>query len=374
MLKISMNRTQLDNHLLSKTYLEDIHDNVNPKMILNASTDFEDAVNTSVQSRFIPWDYDRSYFWDFNYEDCLFKTGIRIVDTPDYSNPWVVSYESITGSDSSWGYFIDSTGGLDSLIISSENFDLYFIYQIFADGSCGFASAPSLDPCNNNGVCEPQQGETKDNCDDCKNEVKNTGEKDLSIEFIRFTEDKKMFDEAWGNGKYEITCQWYISQGTTGLITSERDGEDPLLYNKWKRNEVPITRSARRGSKGSVTEKTINGEKEMYHKFDPTTDDIYMIITEVDTYGESKDVFMKDYFSGSNITWASTLKFDATMFRKTKGGTFHEGSSNGNISDGVFVIPAGSTWTAQTIGGVSYMVYEFDSPGQSEAHVKLKYR
>jgi hypothetical protein len=103
--------------------------------------------------------------------------------------------------------------------------------------------------CNDDGRCEPMQGETPENCPDCL-PTPMPWEKELKVEWIRIDEDKHPFDEAWIQGKYEIIWDFVIANLGGGIIQNNRSITDPLadptnkfdLFNKWKRKELPINR------------------------------------------------------------------------------------------------------------------------------------
>lgn len=365
----------LNSHLSSKIDYIDAHTDIQTKVQTQLSLDLEVEIFNSVNR--IPFhnnNYDRDYFYGFFYDNCSWVVNLSIVDTPDVSKPLVFTYESILGSDSTWGYFWNTSivpNDLDSVLLSSDNFEDYYIFLVSTGSNCSFASIRPIEGCNNNGVCEPLQGETILNCNDCKGAIQGS-QKTLKIVWVRINEDKKRFDEAWAQNRYEIGWDWCIadgSPGTNGVIHHNRNNQDLEFFNKWKRRQVPIKRKSSGSLKGTVTEKSLHdsGLRAMYNKFDWVNHDIYMHFWESDNRGTFNQQQITEP-SGSNITFNSS--FDNLWKRKHKTGTFHQG---GFGFGGIIEIPRNSSWTPETIGGKAHMVIEATSPGQNEITVKLAY-
>lgn len=361
----------LNTHLSNKTDYQDDHLSIKNQCQGQLSIDLEDEVYNSVQRvPFFNNEYDRDYFYDFLFEDCNWSVGLRIVDTPDLSKPVVISYETFSGSDSSWGYFWNS--GLDSVLLSSENFEDYYVLLVFAQNNCPINSMRN-EGCNDNGICERLQGETEANCEDCRGTIQ-SNEKSLKIVWVRINEDKSMFDEAWGQNKYELGWDWCIADGTNGIIQHYRPNQDFDIYNgpfdKWKRRQVPVKRKSNGALKGTATQKSYlnQGIKTLYNKYDSAVHDIYMHFWEDDRHGDLNTDQIKDQ-NGNVITFANS--FDGNWSNRTKGGTFHKGG--GFDFEGLIFIPKNSVWTYEIIDGKPHMSIEAKTPGLEEITVKLAF-
>ncbi|MDP2174790.1 MAG: hypothetical protein Q8K70_02655 [Bacteroidota bacterium] len=370
----------LNTHLSGKTYYEDNHFNLKAQCQSQTSIDIEDDVYHSVNR--VPFhngEYDREYFYEFVYENCDWVVGLRIVDTPDLSKPVVFSYETFSGSDSAWGYFWNS--GLDSVLLSSENFEDYYVFLVYAQNNCQNTSHSIIEirGCEINGICEYWYGETDYNCADCPEVKTNQNQKALKIVWVKINEDKTMFDEAWGQNRYELGWSWCLADNQTGIVNFFRRG-DPYVseFNKWNRNQIPIKRKSSGTAKGTITQKSFqnNGIKTMYDLFDINNHDIYMRFFEIDKSGNNGKY---DTIKNSNnqvISFpvgSNTIRsMSNEWFIRVKGGTFHQG---GTINPGgILHVPAGTTWpNTEVINGKSHRTIEVTSPGLGEITVKLAY-
>lgn len=371
----------LNTHLSNKTDYQDDHLSIKNQCQAQISIDLEDEVYNSVQR--IPFynnEYDRDYFYDFLFDDCNWSVGLRIVDTPDLSKPVVISYETFSGSDSSWGYFWNS--GLDSVLLSSENFEDYYVFFVFVQNNCPDVSHSLIEirGCNNDSVCEPWYGEIEGNCSDCPGIKTSQNQKELKIVWVRINEDIATFDEAWGQNKYELGWSWCLANNRTGIVNFFRKG-DPYVneFNVWKRNQVAIKRKSSGAVKGTPTQKSYKnaGVVTMYDLFNIVNHDIYLRFFEIDKNGnngvyDSIKNFNNFTISFPNGTGLPIMDMSEEWFTRLKGGTFHQG---GSINPGGIIhVPAGITWpNTETINGKPHKTIEVTSPGNGEITVKLAY-
>jgi hypothetical protein len=366
----------LHNHISSTNYYEDAHQIINPAAISLIFIDLDDEVLNAVNLIDINNDYNKDFFMGFEYNDCIHLTMINIVDE-EYSNtnfPVLFTYEDANEGDSTWGYFWDN--GIDSVLLTSQNFEDYFIFGIYPKENCNrferrAGRSCESGCCNYDGVCEPMQGETVLNCPDCQGTFL-PFEKELKVEWIRIDEDKHPFDEAWISGKYEIIWDFVIAQGTEGRIQNNRKPNlnDPNshnfdLFGKWRRKEVPVNR---KNLKGSVTIKEYSGiSKVMYKKFNYTVHDIYISITELDFRKRKSDIIQNE--NNEDIELSS--KYHGVWTLENIGGTFHKGG----IFDwgGLIYIPANSTWGSEIIDGEPHKTLTACTP-HGEITIKLSYK
>jgi len=369
----------LNTHLSNKADYQDDHLSIKNQCQAQTSIDLEMEVYHSIQR--VPFynnQYDRDYFYDFLFDDCNWSVGLRIVDTPDLSKPVVISYETFSGSDSSWGYFWNS--GLDSVLLSSENFEDYYVFFVFAQNNCQYANRTLIDVggCNNNKKCEYWYGEVDGVCPDCPEVKTNSNQKALKIVWVKINEDKAMFDEAWAQNQYELAWSWCIAQDTSGIINYYRKGDPEVeLFSKFKRKEVPIKRKSNGSIKGNVTTKYYNNSNQprlMYNLYDYLNHDIYLRFFESDKIGNNGVYSDVKTVNNEKINFSSSTNltsFSNQWFTRLKGGTFHQG---GSINPGgVIHVPANSTWNSEAINGKAHKTIEVTSPGLGEITVKLAY-
>jgi len=364
-LKNPTKRNWITNHLLSQTFYEQKHDTINILSISNTSFDIEDEVHTTVDSNFSNNDYLRGYFYGFYFENCLYKTNVRLVDSPDVNSPWVVTYQSLIKKDTVWGYFENSIGNIDSIQIHSQNYDDYLIYCIFSESTCQNGFPPPFSGCNFNNVCEPNQGENEENCIDCRNNKQTPLQKRLEVTGVTILEDINMFDESWAENRYSLDWDWAIADGISGKIHGTRNGADVInAYNTWKKREIKI---CRKSCKGSPTEKQITStSKTLYNNFEPQNEDVYAIFWEMDKR-KTRPQDIKNT-AGNIINFPAN--FDNKWMPRLKGGTFHT-VPNGNVGNGVIVIPKGSIWIVDPSNPKRHTIEMINPSG--EIKVKFAY-
>lgn len=369
--------SELKSNLITKDNYEDLHMNLNPEVFSSISVDLESDVYSKNLINFgSPNSYLREYFYDFEYDLCVYKTGLRIIDTIDNSLPWVVTYDSEDLQNSRWGYFINSgTGDLDSLTLDTSNYENYMVFVVYNTPTCteAYATTHPNDGCNENGVCEKNRGETAANCSDCSNSISGfpeplNGEHVLKVVWAKINEDVRTFDEAWIESKYEVCWDYWIGAGTSGLIHLQRTGDLGIskLFHKWKRKEVPIQRKNK--LRHTPTEHDCSSGDDMYQKFIPASHDIYIRFWDDEKKnGWSNTVDCKT--TANNTIIFPGTKFLGLSSLGSKGGSFYHGGSS-SAGDGVLVIPANSTWTAETVNGVNQHYFIGTTPS-GEITVKL---
>jgi hypothetical protein len=360
----------LHNYLILKDEYIDAHLQVNPDAILNINLDIEDEVNDAIDNMFTNSGYDRDYFYGFNYSNCYFTTGIAIGSDEDeinLNNPVVFVAESADKKDTVWAYYWNN--GLDSIELHNENVDDYFVFVITAEAQCDRLSGRRSEEtgCNNNGICEPMQGETPENCDDCQSNLPSSMKK-LEIIDVTILEDKKRFDESYLATRYELGWDWLIANYTNGLISYYRNGQSFNVYNNWRKKHVPRQRNS--NLKGNAMAKIYKWRSGyMWDMFNPDIHDIYLLFWEHDKFGRltveqaETDDDQPIQLNGNDFYWLTSALGNAGTFHKD--GSFKQG--------GLIHIPAGSTWEDDP-NDPSRMIITAKSPGLEEIEVKLGYK
>lgn len=358
-------RNWLTSHLLSRPDYENQHDSINQLSISNMNIDLEGEIDSNININFTSNDYSRGYFYGFNFENCAYSTNIRLVDSPNLNLPWVVTYQSLILKDTVWGYFQNNSGNLDSIEIHSQNYEDYLIYCIFPSTQCsdGRVSMGITGGCNNNGVCEPYQGENEENCTDCALNKQKTYQKRLEVVGVTILEDQQLYDENWAKGRYYLGWDWAIAEGDTGRIHGTREDQN-FIYNTWKRNEVKVCRKT---CKGTPTEKQNKNNNLMYNNFEPLKQDIYVLFWEND----SRKKHQRPMTSINNtIIQFSQTNFDNQWWPVYRGGSFYS-VQNGGLGDGIVYVPKGSVWTTDPSNTKRHTIEMVNPSG--EIKIKLVY-
>lgn len=254
---------------------------------------------------------------------------------------------------------------MDSIQISSQNFEDYLVFCVCTETNCVKGRGVNTQSgCNDNGICEPDQGENE-NCEDCQNNIKKSGQKSLQISWVQINNDKTMFDEAWIQNKYELGWDWAVANGINGKIRGARDKQD-RTYNVWKPSEIYI---CRRNCKGTITKKQNKTGKNLYFNYEPLIEDIYFYFWEMDRRGALYTPIKT--ISGSNINFQNIKDFDNLWCSITKGGTFHKEYGLGAVGEGVIIIPASSNWSVDPTHANRHLLQATNPSG--EVMIQLEY-
>jgi|GEM_PF-1217142 hypothetical protein len=157
-------------------------------------------------------DYDQSYFFDIDIDDCPGKVSVRIpeADIVDQTKLHVVTTDNVLDPQNNKpGYFITGAGFLDSLIISDNNIDSFYLWIVGIDNDCGEDSAFCGDS-----ICQLELGENYLNCEDCPPpRFKTSQVYSVELASLTFKIDKKNdggghpgvhYQESHFQGKYKI--------------------------------------------------------------------------------------------------------------------------------------------------------------------------
>lgn len=311
----------------------------------------------------------------------FFFTGLRQVD-PDLNNlDYRITYVPFDNTtqpmDSVWGFYINSTSNdLDSTLLTDDNYDDYDVYIVYVHSGCDIASQGPGSGCNGNGVCEPQKGETPENCEECANEIQDLGEHTLEVLSVTIKEDKPMFDESWIENKYELDWNWMITENNIGVITTNRNSEvDDLKYNVWMRKELVRCKKNGTKCKGTATPKGALAGSKMFNKFNPSVHSLLIHFCEKQLINGHFYNFTP-VINGIPITFPPSLTatFDNAfdVWTNQSYGTFHTVPGPGNNGDGVIFVPGSSFWSAENINGQNYMVLIKTAPAHSGAEIEIK--
>ncbi len=157
-------------------------------------------------------DYDQSYFFDIDIDDCPGKVSVRIpeADIVDQTKLHVVTTDNpLNPQNNMSGYFISTTGFLDSLIISDNNIDSFYLWIVGVDNNCDKDTAFCGDS-----ICQRELGESYLTCEDCPPPMLKTSQVySVELASLTFNTDKKNdggahpgvhYQESHFQGKYKI--------------------------------------------------------------------------------------------------------------------------------------------------------------------------
>ena len=326
---------------------------------------YNNAVDVTVDTAFIPNNYDSAYFFGFEFEDCMHKTMIRFLQnetSTTYSTKKLVTVAFYEGlADTVTGYFYDSlTNRVDSLLLHEDNAEDYYVWVVDADNMCldgDPASTFAFIPEGHCGdlKCQPWYDETPANCSDC-NGAQVSGTYTLKLQLLQHKYDRKLLDnnhapdpedaqergyqESYLDGRYEIYYAygvlkiadlvnnippqlknaWYIQNVTKRAFLrdwyEDNEGYDTrkwtsLMLRRLKVGPGEVVREKEK-SNGTIVHSSstippvININKTLCFNFVPNTDRIYTEMLEWDraTSARSNDKFK---YSDGIFTWEKSL-------------------------------------------------------------------
>lgn len=183
------------------------------------SYDYEFQTFTSINLRYFTNNYDRNYFYGFEYNGCDWSVGVTSPELADedFSKPLVVAPAYVNDPsyqyDQYFAYFYNTlTSAMDSvLIIDGDNDEDYYKWFVYADNDCNkplnSERMGGLGCGESNGKCEPWLGETID-CPDCATKLakfpNHISLKNLMLHSVTYVTDWKNKTN-WPGNKYQET-------------------------------------------------------------------------------------------------------------------------------------------------------------------------
>lgn len=275
----------------------------------NCSTfvNYRDAVKDNNDNNFGTNDYDSSFFFEIEYDNCLLSVGLVCpdIDIANKSLPHLIVPTDPYGKVQLpyYGYLINSSGNLDSILLEDDDIDDYYIWWVVAEDNCSILSKRDVTENCGNGQCEPWLGEKFGSCSDCT-KPPIAGQNLMIIGIITGTDEKnfssnhprKDYQEMHFKGKYEICCHFSLEDSAKGKVEFTSSHGDtstgmplaPILIEEltsWN-NNCDVKRS-RMKNNGSVVSnrgvsKTIIDTFTLATRYDRSSDDIYLCVFEYD--------------------------------------------------------------------------------------------
>lgn len=320
--------------VITNEYFAESHENVDD--VLQNATGFDLAREVDDWLRFNQPnnDYDASYFFDIDIDDCPGKVSIRIPDgdIADQTKLHVVTLDNpLNPQVVTPGYFISSTTGtLDSLDITENNMDSVYLWIVGVDNDC----SQTIDSCGD-GIL----GDTED-CETCPEDCSASyPDFDRSLpafklslkEFKTFTDFKNgaghpldQYQEAHLQGRYEVNFSYGVYETVDGQtfdgswdeifwFTDPNTGKDKL---KGTKKSEKIGKYSAWGKNAKIRRTNLANNKS--NRGTHYVDVVNMVMA--DTIQPHKDnfffcVFEKDYFLGvlgsrnDNAIWSNSWSY-----------------------------------------------------------------
>lgn len=305
-------KTKIRDLILPDDYFTKSHESLDQDLYNSLTFDFDSEVDLWLANNISPNDYDPSYFFEIDFENCVGKVVLRIpeADIANTSLTHVVTPEGIIQeNEETMGYLINSLGNIDSVLLNDDNIDDFYVWVVGADFDC--EPAPK-DPCGN-GICEPEIGETPENCEDCEaNRIPDPGQKQfkLVLKDLHIKTDVKRnggghpgrrYQEAHLQGKYEVKIAQKVVDWNLSKERARRFRE--LDANKNTTNDyIPVDKYKSWGNSSRCEIKRHNAKRGKSNRGKEWTD--HVNITLVNDYIPEHDdyifaLFEYDYFSKS---------------------------------------------------------------------------
>ncbi|MCB9244809.1 MAG: hypothetical protein H6606_00135 [Flavobacteriales bacterium] len=218
--------TSIYSVVLDANYEFDLNQQIADMLFTNpTSIDYDAVVSLEIDDNYPDNNYDEDYFFGFTWDSCEYDIGVFIPDVASINpllNVIVVPADPFTDpADSVIGYFLDSSGFLDSTFVTEDDFGNEFIWVVTSFNKCegGFDDIRSgelykAEICNGNDICEGNLGENFGNCDDCADTDLNKNSLFL-IDIESLTDRKNSgsrpsdhYQEHWLSFKYDIAFQY----------------------------------------------------------------------------------------------------------------------------------------------------------------------
>lgn len=327
-------RYSVEESVMASPLFEAANSTVHSDAWNNYSYHYQDSLHSTLDNKFPLNTYDPDHFAGFTYNNCdwYFKIRIPEMDEQDTSMPHIVIPHLILQSDTNVFYkaFFINTGLLDSLTLSVEDFENYYIWVVSAEDDCP-VSAPNIG-CNGDSICQPDLGENADNCEDCIGtnvEVDKMGK--LILKGIISKRDWKKdtnwpldrFEEDWLKNKYEIAISWavvsdnHLEASSVQVWTKNLNNADDIPFEQkltaWGNNcDVKRSKKITGGSKSNRgvenSYKSVNAVLDENFNFD--LDSLYFNYYELDKIiGPVKNTIITHL--GNN----KTFSFNSRSFR-----------------------------------------------------------
>ncbi len=358
--------------------------NLQTEMLISVPTDYESDVQISIDANFTPNTYDDDYFYEIDLEDCIHKVGIRIpeADIVDQTKLHVVTSDDpfIQDGTSTTGYYWDSINGhLDSLTIDYDNMDSVYLWVVGLVSNCrdgmGSGSAPEPDLvdeyCDNDGICEPEHGETPGNCPDC---IPVASGQTLVLQSMTSRTDRKKFgsihpdiryQEAYLQNKYTVTCAFTLVDGVTGVVKGVREEHTTiisgvptvyippeLVFRAWGANSaMKRCKKKKNGNtkcnRGSHTIRTASDS--ISFDFDKDEDYIFITVYEEDLAQPSRNVTLThNILNPSGTIIVPNLPVSHQI--ESNGKTYSHNTTPGFANDIVVIDPGDPRWILNGAG------------------------
>jgi hypothetical protein len=262
---------------------------------------YRNGVSANNANNFTPNDYDSSYFFEIEFNDCVMSVGVRSpdIDAENTDLPHLIVPTDPYGKAQLpyYGYTLDVSGNLDSILLDDDDIEDYYIWWVVAEETCPNKLLKKSESLCGNGRCDFFAGENKLNCVDCHDTIIK-GKVLMILGVITGTDRKKFsnshpdkeYQENHFKFKYELGFNYTIEDSTHGIYSSFSGGSGKALdlghYSSWGNNcDIKRTKMKLNGNTKSNrgVSKTFFADSGVLHtNFNKNVHDIYFNLFELD--------------------------------------------------------------------------------------------
>ncbi|KAB2914509.1 MAG: hypothetical protein F9K23_13865 [Bacteroidetes bacterium] len=287
----------------------------NPISYLETLYSFGTALKDSVDSTFAVHDYDADGLASFEYDGETYYTRLYIPNQYyNLNKPFVVVADEIEKDsipqDTVVAYKIKAGGGIDSMLITEENSEDYYIWVVnfyslkdfdqweAKQGDSLIRKSGRVLLCDNDGVCEPGE-KYNPNCADCYPLPPQKYK--LVITQMELFRDNCPKGERWINGEYEFRVTYGLYDGS-GTVNNPGDINDYVYAHTIKnvsRKDVCRERCTWGGSWGgsNCPSRIHDVEYVIYDEIQPSDSNCQMPFI----FYERDDHRMREYISNKYV-------------------------------------------------------------------------
>tara|TARA_B110000971_G_scaffold219345_1_gene260236 strand:+ start:92 stop:1390 length:1299 start_codon:yes stop_codon:yes gene_type:complete len=224
-------KSEIHNLVEANAFYIEINDNLDAELLVALSYDYDFEVNQWLQANQPGNDYDQSYFFDIDIDNCPGKVSVRIpeADVIDQTKLHVVMPSNpLEEVASVMGYYISSIGLIDSITISEANMDSVYLWIVGVENDCNSDTFYSENAPMRLAPLTPPLGPGYT----------------VRLKSIKFNTDNKntsgnhpgdIYQEGHFAGKYQINVSCGIYDETDFSVWREtKFGDDDLSIGKYK--------------------------------------------------------------------------------------------------------------------------------------------
>jgi len=338
----STTKTRIHDLVELTDFYAESNENLDDDLLTAYSYDYDNEVDQWLQNNQPGNDYDPSYFFDIDIDNCPGKVGILIpeADIADQTKLHVVTLSNpLENAATTLGYYISSVGIIDSLTITEDNMDSVYLWIVGVVNNCDDDSAIC-----GNGILE--KGETCESCpQDCPITLHATvpyyPTYKLILKEVRLWTDHKNgsgghpndhYQEDHLQGKYEINlgfATYNNGSGTVGSGTVNHSRIDEAMFNAPVNSSMKIGKYKAWGKKAEI--KRCDVSKSKCNRGSHTIDMVERLM--VDDFQPDVENFIFTLFEKDKYS-APTSRNDPNIWSNSWAYSYTPGQNNNVLANG----------------------------------------